>query len=214
MQKNAQDTQRAGVLVQTCSAAAKRGGEAMQQMRLVMLEIQAAAEGTADIVADLADLACEGDMLSLDAAVEAARAQGAGQAFAIVAKEVRRLASRTQQSAIETRRLINASMALAAKGGDMSEQVSRSLSEIIESVNEVTTIVSEISAANETQSVDIHEVSRAVADISRGVRESASLSEESSETANTLAGRSQMLASLVGGFKLIPKTYSKEELQD
>ena len=92
---NAQDASRASALVDTASAVAVRGGEAMSQVTMTMATIRQSSERVADIVGTIDGIAMQTNILALNAAVEAAQAGERGRGFAVVASEVRALAQRS-----------------------------------------------------------------------------------------------------------------------
>ncbi len=200
--QNADNTKHAKVLAQTTKEAAEEGSQAMTRMVAAMTKIHTAAEGTAQIIGDINEIAFQTNLLALNAAVEAARAGDAGRGFAVVAEEVRSLALRSKEAAQKTEGLIKESVELAQEGGSISNQVNDQLQEIVDSVGKVTEIVAEIAAASDEQSHGIDQVSRATIEMDKVVQQSAANAEESSSSAQELASRAQEMAALVGRFKL------------
>ena len=200
--QNANNTQLAKVLAQTTKESANKGTQAMTQMIAAMGKIRAAAEGTAQIVKDINEIAFQTNLLALNAAVEAARAGEAGRGFAVVAEEVRSLALRSKDAAKKTEELIQQSVKLSEQGGEISNQVNTNLTEIATAVGKVIDIVSEIGAASEEQSRGIDQVNKAVAEMDAMVQTAAAGSKESSCAAEELAGQSRELAAMVGRFQL------------
>ena len=94
--QNANNTQQAKGLTEAAKAAADTGSQAMGKMIESMGKIRTSAEGTAEIVRDINEIAFQTNLLALNAAVEAARAGDAGRGFAVVAEEVRNLALRSK----------------------------------------------------------------------------------------------------------------------
>jgi methyl-accepting chemotaxis protein len=200
--QNADNTAQAKAMAEAAKGSADAGSVAMSRMQEAMTKIRAAAEGTAEIIRDINEVAFQTNLLALNAAVEAARAGDAGRGFAVVAEEVRNLALRAKEAAKKTEELIKESVKLAGDGATISAQVDGTLSEIVKTVGKVTDIVSEIAAASAEQARGIDQVNKAVAQMDQVVQQSAANSEETSSAAEELSAQAQGLAAMVGQFQL------------
>ncbi|MBI5545924.1 MAG: MCP four helix bundle domain-containing protein [Deltaproteobacteria bacterium] len=203
--QNADNTAQANVLAAGAKSAADKGSQAMERMKGAMGKIRQGAEGTAEIIRDINEIAFQTNLLALNAAVEAARAGDAGRGFAVVAGEVRTLAGRAKEAAKKTEDLIRESVALANEGQDLSEEVADDLGEIVRTVAKVTGIVVEIAAASQEQAKGIEQINRAVMQMDKVTQQAAGNAEESSSAAEELSGQAQTLASLVACFQLKPQ---------
>jgi len=201
--KQASDSsQQANALAQTARAAARDGAEAVEHMNAAMAKIRTSAEGTAQIIRDINDIAFQTNLLALNAAVEAARAGEAGRGFAVVAEEVRSLARRAKEAATKTEDLIRQSVKETGAGELASKQVSGKLAEILAGVGEVSDIVSEISQAAREQACGVDQVTAALSEMEKITQQNAASAEESSSAAGELSGQSEELAAMVRGFAL------------
>ena len=200
--QNADNTQQAKALAMATKTAADSGNLAMAQMVESMGKIRAAAEGTAEIIRDINEIAFQTNLLALNAAVEAARAGDAGRGFAVVAEEVRNLALRSKDAAKKTEELIKQSVKLAEEGGAISHAVNGNLAGIVTSVGKVTDIVGEIAVASQEQARGVDQVNKAIQQMGQVVQQSAANSEETSSSAAELSSQAQDLAALVGSFQL------------
>ena len=134
--------------------------------------------------------------------MEAARAGEQGRGFAVVATEVRSLAQRSAAAAKEIKALIQDSLKKVGRGTDLVNKCGETLETIVQSVNKVTDIVQEISAASQEQSTGIDQISTAVSQIDQVTQSNSAQTEELSSTAQTLSAASIQLTKLVGTFKL------------
>ncbi|MGC4000678.1 MAG: methyl-accepting chemotaxis protein [Anaeromyxobacter sp.] len=200
--QNADNTVQARSLAQSTKEAAEKGGQAMSRMIDAMEKIRAAAEGTAQIIKDINEIAFQTNLLALNAAVEAARAGDAGRGFAVVAEEVRNLALRSKEAAKKTEDLIKMSVGHAENGRVISGEVAGSLNEIVSAAGKVNDIVSEIAVASQEQSRGIEQVNTAVSEMDKVVQVAAANAEESSSAAEELSSQSEELTGLVGRFVL------------
>ncbi len=208
--QNADNTQQARGLAENTRSAADKGAGAMTNMMSSMGKIKSAAEGTAEIIKDINEIAFQTNLLALNAAVEAARAGDAGRGFAVVAEEVRNLAGRAKDAAKNTEELIKESVSLADEGEKISSDVNSNLSEIVESVAKVTDLVGEIAVASQEQARGIDQVNKAMNQMDKVVQQSAANSEESSSAAEELAGQAQELAAMVGRFQMSRSSSTKQ----
>jgi methyl-accepting chemotaxis protein len=208
--KNAETAQQASSLATVAKQSADKGNAAMQSMAAAISDIQKSASETAKIVKTIDEIAFQTNLLALNAAVEAARAGEAGKGFAVVAEEVRNLAMRSAEAAKNTAALIDGSVQNAKNGVAMVEQVGSSLTEIQQSIDKVTVLVSEIAAANQEQSQGIGQINQAVQQMDKVTQSNAAASEESAAAAEELSSQSQELRELVG--QLIELVHGSEEL--
>uniref|UniRef100_E6QUM2 Bacterial chemotaxis sensory transducer n=1 Tax=mine drainage metagenome TaxID=410659 RepID=E6QUM2_9ZZZZ len=202
VKQNADNARQANQLAETASGVAIKGGTVVSEVVATMGAINASSRKIADIIGVIDGIAFQTNILALNAAVEAARAGEQGRGFAVVATEVRSLAQRSAAAAKEIKSLIDSSVDKIEIGNKQAEQAGATMSEVVASVQRVTDIMSEITAASNGQSMGIEEVNLAISQMDEATQQNAALVEEAAAAAKSLQDQAEHLEELVNQFQL------------
>ena len=202
VKQNAEHARTASQLAGTASATAEKGGEVVNKVVATMQEVTQSSKRISDIISVIDGIAFQTNILALNAAVEAARAGEQGRGFAVVASEVRSLAQRSAESAKEIRGLIEASVGRVETGARLVEQAGKTIEELVVSVRKVAEIMTEIASASNEQSSGIEQINRAITQMDTVVQMNASLVEEATAAATSMANQAQGLARSVAQFRI------------
>ncbi len=202
VRQSADSAAQANQLASSAASVAQRGGQVVSQVVATMDEIQAASKKIADIIGVIDGIAFQTNILALNAAVEAARAGEQGRGFAVVAGEVRSLAQRSAEAAREIKALIGSSVERVDSGSRLVADAGRTMAEIVGSVQRVTDMIGEITAAAAEQSDGIGQVNAAVTQLDQMTQQNAALVEQSAAAAQRLKDQAQKLATTVAVFRL------------
>jgi methyl-accepting chemotaxis protein len=199
---SAESAHTANQLASSAAEVAARGGSVVAQVVSTMNDINTSSKKISDIIGVIDGIAFQTNILALNAAVEAARAGEQGRGFAVVAGEVRNLAQRSAEAAKEIKALIGASVDRVESGSRLVHDAGTTMTEIVASVQRVTDIIGEISAASSEQSHGIGEVKTAIGEVDQMTQQNAALVEESAAAAESLKAQAVKLAAIVSTFRL------------
>ena len=197
---NAETATHANQLAADASLVAQQGGNDVAEVVKTMDAISTQAKRISEIIGTIDGIAFQTNILALNAAVEAARAGEQGRGFAVVASEVRSLAQRSGEAAKEIRGLIGASVEQVASGTSKVHAAGETMRRIVSSIEQVSTMVAEISRATAEQADAIHGVNDAVSDMDRNTQQNAALVEESAAAAESLRVQAASLVQTISVF--------------
>ena len=202
VRQSAEAARQANQLARSASEVAVRGGQVVGEVVSTMDDIHRSSQKIGDIIGVIDGIAFQTNILALNAAVEAARAGEQGRGFAVVAGEVRNLAQRSAEAAKEIKGLIGASVDRVSDGSRLVADAGQTMSEIVGSIQRVSDIVSEITAATGEQSDGIGQVNIAVNQLDQMTQQNAALVEQSAAASESLREQAARLTEVVGVFRL------------
>ncbi len=202
--QSADSARQANQLATSAAEVAARGGVVVSEVVSTMNDINSSSKKIADIIGVIDGIAFQTNILALNAAVEAARAGEQGRGFAVVASEVRSLAQRSAEAAKEIKGLIGASVSKVQDGSRLVADAGRTMTEIVGSVQRVSDIIGEITAASVEQSQGIGEINDAVAQLDQMTQQNAALVEQSAAAAESLKAQAGKLGQVINAFTLAP----------
>ncbi|MGZ5685149.1 MAG: methyl-accepting chemotaxis protein [Usitatibacter sp.] len=202
VRQNAEHAKQASNLAGSASATAEKGGEVVSKVVTTMQDVTTSSKKIADIIGVIDGISFQTNILALNAAVEAARAGEQGRGFAVVASEVRSLAQRSAASAKEIRGLIENSVSRVEAGARLVEQAGRTMDELVASVRKVAELMTGIAAASHEQSSGIEQINKAITQMDTVVQMNASLVEEATAAATSMADQATGLAHAVAQFRV------------
>ncbi|MCA8032642.1 Cache 3/Cache 2 fusion domain-containing protein [Burkholderia arboris] len=202
VQQSAEHAAQANALVADASAAATNGDAAVQRVVATMDDIGRATRRIAEITGAIEGIAFQTNILALNAAVEAARAGEHGKGFAVVAAEVRALAQRSAAAVKEIDALSAESSTTVEQGYRIADAARGTMRDIVARVDQVRTLIGEISAASREQSTGIEQVNLAVTQIGEATQQNATLISDAERAAVALREQAAQLSDAVSVFRL------------
>jgi len=199
---NAESADHAESMAQENRERATRGGMLAKETVYAMEELSKSSRSIVDIISTIDGIAFQTNLLSLNAAVEAARAGDQGRGFAVVASEVRALALRSSEAAKEIKKLIEDSVNLTNNGVELVGQSGDMLEQILDGAQSVSEFVSEVAASSRQQAAGIEQVNNAVAQMDMMTQRNAEVVERTAMACKVLQTRSTNLKNMIGYFKV------------
>ncbi|HKP13589.1 MAG TPA: methyl-accepting chemotaxis protein [Blastocatellia bacterium] len=196
--------------------AMRRINAAVQQTSGKMHSLGARSHEISEIITLIEEIAAQTNLLSLNAAIEAAHAGEAGAGFSVVADEIRRLAQRSSKATKDVGNLIKAiqtettqaitamesGLVEANNGSVLADQASHALQDMSAAVRESSELMQEISAASEEQARVTRDLAMAMQTISSITLETTAGTHETAQTIQSMVGQVEELNVALGGLQI------------
>jgi aerotaxis receptor len=200
VKQNADNSVEANTLAVNASHVAQEGGVIVADVIATMDDINNSSKKIVDIISLIEGIAFQTNILALNAAVEAARAGEQGRGFAVVAGEVRNLAQRSATAAKDIKNLIDMSVGKVSAGMVQVHRAGSTMEQVVQSVQQVTAIMQDISIASREQSIGVDQVNSAIAHLDQVTQQNAALVEQAAAAAASLAQEATGLSQAVSLF--------------
>ncbi|WP_029132402.1 methyl-accepting chemotaxis protein [Sedimenticola selenatireducens] len=205
-----------GNVVNNAIACINTLAEDVNQAFDVIRQLESDSDGIGKVVEVITNIAEQTNLLALNAAIEAARAGEQGRGFAVVADEVRTLATRTHKATQEIQSMIEGLQRQSQNAANMMSQSQKrvetsvaeaahagdSLNKITQSINTISQMNEHIATAAQQQSMVAGEISRNITAISDVTGQTADHSEQIAQTSKQLSGLASELKQVMGQFKV------------
>lgn len=205
VQQNRENTQQAATLAKQSKEYASKSNEEMQQMMTAMEDLKQSSGEISKIIKVIDEIAFQTNILSLNAAVEAARAGDAGKGFAVVAEEVRSLAQRSAQAAKDTAVIIESNISMSENGVKLAKDVQGSIGEIDSQSKKVSELLDEISIATNEQAQGVDQINKAVSQMETVLSSNAQTAEESSSASKALYAQTLNMNEIISRLNVLVK---------
>ena len=184
---NTQNATKMGELGQIVKKSVQTGEELASKTALSMDEINEKVKAINSAITVIDQIAFQTNILSLNAAVEAATAGEAGKGFAVVAQEVRNLANRSAEAAREIKNLVEEATIKANDGKLISSDMIDGYKELNKNISETINIIEDVSGASKEQMLGIEQINQAVNMLDRVTQENAFESNQIKEISQSVS---------------------------
>lgn len=202
VQRNAEHAHQAAQLAKVAKQQAEQGGVVINKTITAIQAMSQSSRQVADIIGVIDEIAFQTNLLALNAAVEAARAGEHGRGFAVVATEVRNLAQRSAAAAKEIKILIHHSVSTVNEGTLLASESGHTLGEILNAVQQVHEIITEIAAASMEQTLGINQVHLVINQLEEITQQNANLAQASNVASDVMKQQAQNLMTQVSFFQI------------
>ncbi|HJV36387.1 methyl-accepting chemotaxis protein [Geomonas sp.] len=190
-----------GVVAQEIRKLSKQCAETASAMKSLEKRIgdEMRAE-FASAIASLESVARLSGLLGVNAAIEAAHVEGAGNDFKVMTDEIHHLATRSADAARRTDGLIRSSVSLSKSGESLIKEIAQRLDEAVQGARALSAFADEISKSIEEQTTGVEQISKTAMLINEVTRENAVSADESQGAAQELEKQVEKLAGMVNKF--------------
>jgi len=179
---------------ETVVASAER---TVRELSISMQDITKSGEKITKVVKIIDNIAFQTKILSLNAAVEAARAGAAGAGFAIVAEQVGRLAEECAEAAHSTAQMIDDTVSRVREGGAKLGRTAEAIQSVVQFSGKIKSLVDEVNTGSEEQARGINQVSNAVIQMRQMTQQTAGNAQESASAGLELDSYAEALNRIV-----------------
>ncbi|WP_066345743.1 methyl-accepting chemotaxis protein [Aliarcobacter cryaerophilus] len=193
IQANTQATSKMAQLANNVTISARRGQELANQTANSMDEINKEVSSINEAIEVIDQIAFQTNILSLNAAVEAATAGEAGKGFAVVAAEVRNLANRSAEAAREIKNIVELASKKAKVGKDISDNMIEGYKELNENISNTILTIDKVATASKEQERSIVQINDAINMLDLATQKNAQVADQISTMALNIAQMSDSL---------------------
>ena len=199
---NSEHCQTAAKLTSESADLAARGAECVRRAVDSMSLVDDSSRRIGDISKLIEGIALQTNILALNAAVEAARAGEQGRGFSVVAGEVRALAHRCADAALDIKKLIATSVSNMTSSVAIVNDAGQVIDRVHAGAQQAAELIGEIATVSRDQSSGVEQVSQSIMQLEQVNLRNAALVEQTSEAGRLFQDEAGKLQEAVGHFKL------------
>ena len=195
--QNSQNISQMSNYAKELTQAANQGEELANQTVSSMDDINAQVSSITEAIIIIDQIAFQTNILSLNAAVEAATAGEAGRGFAVVAAEVRNLANRSAEAANEIKTLVQNATTKSNQGKEIAGEMIKGYNNLNENINNTLSLIKEVENRAREQKDAMEQISDAINSLDRQTQINATVASETNDIASQTSGLARNVVSAV-----------------
>ncbi len=165
------------------TSSASNGEKLANETTVAMDEINTQVNLISDAISIIDQISFQTNILSLNAAVEAATAGEAGRGFAVVAAEVRNLAARSAEAAKEIKTIVETATNKANQGKEIANHMISGYKQLNENISQTINLISDIEMSSKEQLLGIEQINDAVNSLDQQTQQNANVASETHDIA-------------------------------
>jgi methyl-accepting chemotaxis protein len=184
IQETAESAEKVSTNIDTTAREAEEGSEMLNRMKDSTASVKDSGQKISEIITMVNELSFQTNLLSLNAAVEAARAGDEGRGFAVVATEIRNLAKRSTDAANDIQQLVESNEEKINEMAEVSADTTELLLKVVDKIKEANIAVRDIKNNSMEQARGIQQINTAVVQMDEVTQNNAALVEEAGGICN------------------------------
>ncbi len=198
-------------LANNVTSSANEGKKLAEDTTTAMTKIDNEVNAINEAITVIDQIAFQTNILSLNAAVEAATAGEAGKGFAVVAQEVRNLANRSAEAAKEIKDLVENAKQKANNGKAISDEMIKGYSQLNESISKTIELISNIESASKEQQKGITQINDSINSLDQQTQQNAEIANQTNDVAIKIDEMAKLIVSNANEKEFIGKDEVKAE---
>jgi methyl-accepting chemotaxis protein len=186
-------SQQMASIAQDTKSSADNGKRLATQTATAMEEINNSTSAINEAIAIIDQIAFQTNILSLNAAVEAATAGEAGKGFAVVAGEVRNLAGRSAEAAKDIKELVEQASQKAQEGKNISTNMMNGFEELNDKITQTSELVDDVAKASSEQMSSMDNINSSISSVDTATQENAKVAREINHLTDEVSSMSNSL---------------------
>ncbi len=183
IRNNTQNIAKMSTYSNSVTKSAHDGEKLANQTTVAMDEINIQVNLITDAISIIDQIAFQTNILSLNAAVEAATAGEAGRGFAVVAAEVRNLAARSAEAAKEIKIIVENATEKANDGKDIANNMIEGYKELNQNITNTINLISDIEMSSKEQLIGIEQINDALNSLDKQTQQNAQIASQTHDVA-------------------------------
>ncbi len=195
--KSSQNAAKMADYAQSVIKSNDKGRDLASRTSKSMDELSSEVNDIYESISVIDQIAFQTNILSLNAAVEAATAGEVGKGFAVVAQEVRNLANRSAEAAKEIKDLVESATNKAKTGKDVTTEMINGYNELDENINSTIELINDVANASKEQQLAMNQINDTVNSLDQATQQNATLASTINQMAENTTSLAQELQSVV-----------------